>query len=122
MNLGKQLWHHYQAAIRLSCKCAQGAFDLGIVVNWGRDHFYRISGGGCLSVTQERSRIGGCLRIVQECDPPDLGRQLLEQLQPFAAQWRLDRNEPGTAGSEDALAPSGSYAGDWVTRSIRRRG
>src|SRR4029077_20491317 len=87
--------HDDKATIRFACQCGNDGLDLGPVANrcCGRLH----SKGGSSSFKEFQVIFGICrrFRVEQERDPVDVRRNLLEQLQPLAAQRGLDSGETG---------------------------
>src|SRR6478672_897774 len=97
--------HGDETAARLSPKSCDDLFDIGLAMDGGREwlhaEFYR----GSFHGLHIDLRIWGRLRIEHHGDPRYAGRDLLKQIQPLAADRRLEIDEAGdvATGTRQAL-------------------
>jgi len=92
MNLGDGMGVHNKTAVGLRRDSGDSALDLASVVHSCRHHVNPHLLGGRFGFAPERN-IGGGLRMKEGGCMVNVGRDLLERLQPLAAHGRLEIRE-----------------------------
>ena len=87
--------HNEEAAVRFARLRRESHFEFGVVAGRSNTALDRERRCRRLEGLQIIVRIGRRHRIKQECGSPDIRRQLLEQLQPFAAHRVFHVDEAG---------------------------
>src|ERR1700693_6294261 len=96
MGLHKRIGCNEEATIWLAPKRDYARFDLGVAMNWRCDRVHVERSSSCLERGQKVCppswrRVG----IKHVYGPLDAGRNLLEQLQPFASHFFFCEDETG---------------------------
>jgi len=109
MNHRPRCWQHNQAAIRLARECGDAALNIFRAFNADRtyldpERWPRAVDGA------ELTHPGGIGRISKHCRPRDLGRDLLEKLQPFDAHSKFGRSKAGSVAARTRQASNNSCA------------
>src|SRR5438874_100589 len=101
------IWQSDQAASRLARLDSDGIFDRRVIAHGSKRHRYPKRRGDGLYRATEQGDVGpgGGVRVEDDGNPRDGWRDLLEQLQPFLENRRIEGAEPGdiAAGSREAL-------------------
>ena len=111
MNLGDRMGVHYKTAVGLRRYSGDNALDFAGVVHPCRHHVNPHLLGGRFGFAPERN-IGGGLRMKEGGGMVNVGRDLLERLQPLAAHRRLEIREAcdiaaGPGEARDKAAANG---------------
>ena len=130
MNRSECVRQDDEAAGRPLCQVADRLLDVGIVANSPRDRRDGEGGSGGFERTNVVAGLRRRLRVEHRGDAGDAGRHLLEQLDPFAAQRRLDIDEAGDVAARtrqalnetaaDRIGDHHEYDGDGARRAEER--
>src|SRR6516165_200601 len=113
MSAGDGTWEYYQATIRLMRKISDRAFDLGGTLHIGSSHAHaKRRSRRCFECIPHRD-LRRLIEVQNDRHATNLGRNLPEQLQHFAAQRELTLGESSDIGLRPRQTRYKTTA-DWI--------